>query len=113
MGEVCGFVRVGGGGLSMYRWAGGKYGREMRHAVGSYAEDNSGTVKSVDDDQGLPESPIYSNFSKHLWTTHTRKGRVQSENRARATADGLLQPPVKPLTAVTGTGGKGATGIGA
>lgn len=69
----------------------------MRHAVGSYAEDNFGTVKSVDDDQGLPESPIYSNFSKHLWTTHTRQGRVQSPDRSRANAVGLLKPAVEPL----------------
>jgi hypothetical protein len=76
----------------------------MRHAVGSYAEDNSATVKSEDDDEGLPESPIYSNFSKHLWTTHTRRQRVQSENRYRTIEVEPLAPPDKQLSGEIGTG---------
>lgn len=77
----------------------------MRHAVGSYAEDNSVTVKSEDDDQGLPESPIYSNFSKNLWTTHTRRRRVQSRNRSGVKAIDALQPlVVAPPTEKTGSG---------
>jgi hypothetical protein len=60
----------------------------MRHAVGSYAEDNSGAVKNADDDQGLPESPIYSNFSKHLWTSHNRQRQI----RSRRNAVGPLKP---------------------
>jgi len=30
-----------------------------------------------DDDQGLPEDPIYANYSKYLWTSHKRSGGVQ------------------------------------
>ena len=29
------------------------------------------------DDCGLPQDPIYSNYSKYLWTSHTRSGGVQ------------------------------------
>lgn len=28
----------------------------------------------VDDDCGLPENPILSNYSKYLWTSHRRTG---------------------------------------
>lgn len=31
----------------------------------------------ADDDLGLPEDPIYTNYSKYMWTTHTRSGGVQ------------------------------------
>jgi hypothetical protein len=34
---------------------------------------------------GLPESPIYSNFSKNLWRTHARHGLVQSPDRSHET----------------------------
>ena len=30
-----------------------------------------------DDDCGLPHHPIYSNYSKYLWTSHRRSGGVQ------------------------------------
>jgi hypothetical protein len=30
----------------------------------------------ADDDCGLPEDPIYTNYSKYMWTTHTRTGGV-------------------------------------
>jgi len=30
-----------------------------------------------DDDCGLPHHPIYSNYSKYLWKSHTRSGGVQ------------------------------------
>ena len=30
-----------------------------------------------DDDCGLPKHPIYSNYSKYLWTSHTRTGGVE------------------------------------
>ena len=30
-----------------------------------------------DDDTGLPESPIYSNYVKYLWKAHRRSGGVQ------------------------------------
>ena len=30
-----------------------------------------------DDDLGLPNDPIYANYSKYLWTSHKRIGGVQ------------------------------------
>jgi hypothetical protein len=30
-----------------------------------------------DDDCGLPERPIYSNYVKYLWKSHTRSGGIQ------------------------------------
>ena len=60
----------------------------MNREVGSYGEDNSERAKLEGDDMGLPESPIYSNFSKKLWRTHARHGLVQSPNRSRENTDG-------------------------
>ena len=54
----------------------------MKQGVGSYDEDNAETARLEGDDVGLPESPIYSNFSKNLWRTHARHGLVQSPNRS-------------------------------
>lgn len=45
-------------------------------------------MKSNEDDLGLPESPIFSNYVKHLWKAHTRHGGVQSPNRSRENTDG-------------------------
>ena len=45
-----------------------------RHAVSCYGEDNLVTANAAEDDVGLPESPIYSNYAKHLWKAHTRHG---------------------------------------
>ena len=58
----------------------------MKRQVGSYDEDNSETARFEGDDVGLPESPIYSNFSKHLWTGHARLGGVQTSDRFRENA---------------------------
>ena len=55
----------------------------MNQEVSSYYEDNTGPARFEGDDVGLPESPIYSNFSKNLWRTHARHGLVQSPNRSR------------------------------
>ena len=63
----------------------------MKRQVGSYGEDNSESARFAGDDVGLPESPIYSNFSKHLWTGHARLGGVQTSNRFRDNADGRAQ----------------------
>ncbi len=30
-----------------------------------------------DDDLGLPEHPIFSNYSKYLWTSHKRTGGIE------------------------------------
>jgi hypothetical protein len=40
------------------------------------------------DDLGLPESPIFSNYSNRLWQSHTRHGSVQSPNRSHLNTDG-------------------------
>ena len=68
----------------------------MKRQVGSYAEDNSASARFDGDDVGLPESPIYSNFSKHLWTGHARLGGVQTSDRFRENADGHAPRPVGP-----------------
>ncbi len=52
------------------------------------------------DDLGLPESPIYSNYSNRLWKAHTRHGGVQSPNRSRENTDGPRPAQVVPLPAV-------------
>jgi hypothetical protein len=57
-------------------------------------------TKSDEDDLGLPENPIYSNHSKHLWKAHTRHGGTQSPNRSRENTDGPRPPQVVPLPAV-------------
>jgi hypothetical protein len=60
----------------------------MNREVSSYGEDNSEASRAEGDDVGLPESPIYSNFPKHLWRTHARHGLVQSPNRSHENTDG-------------------------
>lgn len=65
------------------RHANGTSGVRMKQKVGSYDEDNAETVRFEGDDVGLPESPIYSNFSNNLWRTHSRHGMVQSPDRSR------------------------------
>ncbi len=45
-------------------------------------------AKYDENDLGLPESPIYSNFSNRLWKRHTRHGLVQSPNRSQGNTDG-------------------------
>ena len=67
----------------------------MNREVGSYGEDNSERARLEGDDAGLPESPIYSNFSKNLWRTHARHGLVQSPNRSRENTDGPRPMPDK------------------
>jgi hypothetical protein len=53
-----------------------------------------------EDDLGLPESPIYSNYVKNLWKRHTRTGGVQSPNRSRENTDGPLPLQVERLPPV-------------
>jgi hypothetical protein len=60
--------------------------------VSSYDQDNIGTGRTEGDDTGLPESPIFSNYVKHLWRTHTRHGLVQSPNRSSGNTDGHRPP---------------------
>ena len=40
-----------------------------------------------DDDCGLPENPIFSDYSKYLWKGHTRSGGIQPYKRSRESAD--------------------------
>ena len=56
--------------------------------VSSYLQDNSETRLAAQDDTGLPENPVYSNFSKHLWKPHARHGLAQSPNRSSENTDG-------------------------
>lgn len=60
----------------------------MQRQVGSYDEDNAETPRFEGDDVGLPENPIYSNFSKNLWGGRTRHGLVQSPGRSREDTTG-------------------------
>jgi hypothetical protein len=39
--------------------------------------------KFDEDDLGLPESPIYSNYSNLLWKAHTNHRRLQSPNSSQ------------------------------
>ena len=41
-----------------------------------------------DNDCGLPENPIFSDYSKYLWRTRTRSGGIQSPGRSRENTDG-------------------------
>jgi hypothetical protein len=65
----------------------------MKRSVGSYAEDNLKSARAAGDDTGLPESPIYSNFPKHLWRTHTRLGLERAPEGMPGNADGLRPTP--------------------
>jgi hypothetical protein len=40
-----------------------------------------------DNDCGLPEHPIFSNYPKYLWKTHTRSGGVQAPNASIENTD--------------------------
>jgi hypothetical protein len=35
------------------------------------------------DDCGLPENPIFSDYSKYLWKGHIRSGGIQTNKRLR------------------------------
>ena len=48
----------------------------------------------ADDDCGLPEHPIFSNYPKYLWKTHTRSGGVQSPNASVENTDRVEPRPV-------------------
>lgn len=70
----------------------------MNREVGGYNEDNNEPARFDGDDVGLPESPIYSNYSKNLWRTQTRHGLVQSPNRSRDDTSGHRSTRNEPLT---------------
>jgi hypothetical protein len=65
----------------------------MKREVGSYGEDHAETARFAGDDAGLPESPVYSNYSKNLWRTHARHGPVQSPGRSRESTSGHRPTP--------------------
>ena len=85
--------------MADYRVKDGASGGQMNREVGSYDEDNSKTARFEGDDVGLPESPIYSNFSKNLWTTHARLGGVQTSDRFRENTDSPRTPQGEPSPA--------------
>ena len=60
--------------------------------VSSYDQDNTKTGRTDGDSTGLPESPIFSNYVKHLWNAHTRHGLVQSPNRSPENTNGHRPP---------------------
>ena len=68
----------------------------MKREVGSYDEDNTGPARFEGDDAGLPESPIYSNFSKNLWRAHARHGLAQSPGRSPEGTSGHRPTPDEP-----------------
>jgi hypothetical protein len=43
--------------------------------------------EAVDDDCGLPEHPIYSNYVKYLWKGHRRSGGIQAPNASIENTD--------------------------
>jgi hypothetical protein len=47
--------------------------------------------KFDEDDMGLPENPIYSDYSSRLWKSHARHGSVQSPRRSHLNTDGPWQ----------------------
>ncbi len=59
-------------------------------------------AKFDEDDLGLPESPIYSNYSNRLWTAHVRHGAVQSPHRSIENTDGhrSMQDEEKPARSI-------------
>lgn len=38
--------------------------------------------EAEDDDCGLPEHPIYSNYAKYMWQSHSRNKRMRTLSRA-------------------------------
>lgn len=71
----------------------------MKRGVGSYSEDNAETARREGDDVGLPENPVYSNFSAHLWKACTGRREIQSPNRLRGNTGMPQPPPNEPLLA--------------
>jgi hypothetical protein len=41
-----------------------------------------------DDDCGLPENPIFSNYPKYLWQGHSENPRIRSLVRQKGNSDG-------------------------
>ena len=41
-----------------------------------------------DDDCGLPENPIFSNYSKYLWQGHSENRRIRKNSAMPEYADG-------------------------
>jgi len=48
----------------------------------------------ADDDGGFPKHPIFSNYPKYLWKTHTRSGGVQAPNASVQNTDRAERHPV-------------------
>lgn len=44
--------------------------------------------EAEDDDCGLPENPIFSNYSKYLWKGHSENRRIRKNGRSPEKNDG-------------------------
>ena len=44
--------------------------------------------RAEDDDCGLPENPIFSNYSKHLWKGHSENRRIRNDTSFPENTDG-------------------------
>lgn len=69
----------------------------MKHSVSNYFEDNLKTARLEEDDSGLPENPIYSNFPKHLWKSHARNGLTLLPGASREVKNGRSVRDGDPL----------------
>ena len=49
-----------------------------------------------DEDVGLPHHPIYSNYTKYLWTSHTRSGGIQAPNASVENTDDVRGGKARP-----------------
>lgn len=55
---------------------------------------------SAEDDLGLPESPLYSNYSKYLWKSHAGRRAVLNTNGLKQKAELTVRPQADLLPAV-------------
>jgi hypothetical protein len=44
------------------------------------------------DDCGLPEDPVFSNYSKYLWKGHSENSRIRKNARLPENNDGYKNP---------------------
>jgi hypothetical protein len=57
------------------------------------------------DDEGLPEDPVFSNYSSSLWKSHSERrgrtagGRAPAENLPKVKAASSVEPALPPSAA--------------
>ena len=54
-------------------------------------------IAKSDNDLGMPENPIYPNFSEHLWKACAGRRVIPSPNRSHENT-GMLRPPQNELS---------------